>query len=1039
MFKEYLSDLSATTNAGDVREESYYPDLKKLIEAYAIQNKKEISVTILPKKTEAGNPDFRIQTQKYQLIGYIEAKEPNIENLDAIEQTEQLQRYLKTFPNLILTNFLEFRLYRNGEQIDKVMIGRPVILNQLGIVPPVENELYLQKLLAEFFSFSTPKINTAKTLAIELAKRTSFLKENCIIEELKEETQTGTQTLEGIYKLFKEYLISSLNLDDFANLFSQTITFGLFAARLRSSSDFNRLNAFKTIPSTIGVLRSIFRFISSNDLPKNMEWIIDDIAELLKNTDVTKIVDNYYLNGKGNDPIIHFYETFLAEYDPKERAKRGVYYTPEPVVKYIVNSVHKILQKKFKRPDGLASNSVTLLDPAAGTLTFPIEAIKVAIDEYKNRYGDGGINNLIKNHIIPHFFAFELMMSPYVLGHIKASLIFDEHKYKLGQYERFNLFLTNTLDLNNLPHMDLPLFSDLSEESRQANDVKKNKKVMVIMGNPPYSAVSTNKGDWILGEINEYRQIEGEKLNEKKDWLQDDYVKFFRFSQWKIEQNKQGILGFITNHAWLDNPTFRGMRYSMLNTFNEIYVVNLHGSILKKEKTPEGKKDENVFDIQTGVSIVLLCKTPVKTKQIFYCDQWGLREDKYKWLESNDITTTKWQKLIPSKPYYFLVPRNEEGNEKYQKFIPLTDIFNIYSTGILTANDNFVIDFDKHKLETKINSFINSVGDDEFIKNTFKLSKIYSERIPETKLKLKNLENINKYYSNYSYRPFDNRWIFNHPSAIWRVRNEVTKHIFMRNNLILISAKRNRQLSLNYFGITNTITDFHYLDNAQDSAYTFPLYIYSSQQELSESKIRSSNYNWSKLPNFIQQVPSFASKISGNFIQTNEAIFYYIYAILYSNIYREKYKEFLKIDFPRIPFTENLETFQLLSSLGEDLINLHLLNSSELDNPSTRFFGQGEGKVNKRKYDLENNRVYINDSQYFDDVTPEIWNYYIGGYQVLDKWLKDRVEKTLSDEDIRHYCRVVTVLKLTKEIQIRIDKVYLKIEEEIKITEENVK
>jgi len=1038
MFKEYLFDLFKTINAGNVREESYYPDLKKLIEAYATQNKKEITVTVLPKKTEAGNPDFRIQTQKYQLVGYIEAKEPNNENLDVVEQTEQLQRYLKTFPNLILTNFLEFRLYRNGEQIDKVIIGRPFILNQLGVTPPVENELYLQKLLAEFFSFSTPKINTAKTLAIELAKRTSFLKENCVVEELKEETLTGTQTLEGIYKLFKEYLISSLNLEDFANLFSQTITFGLFAARLRSSSEFNRFNAFKTIPSTIGILKNIFRFISSNDLPKNMEWIIDDIAELLKNTDVTKIVDNYYLNGKGKDPIIHFYETFLAEYDPKERAKRGVYYTPEPVVKYIVNSVHKILQKKFKRPDGLASNSVTLLDPAAGTLTFPIEAIKVAVEEYKNRYGDGGVQSLIKNHIVPHFFAFELMMSPYVLGHIKASLIFDENNYKLGQYERFNLFLTNTLDLNNLPHMDLPLFSDLSEESRQANDIKKNKKVMVIVGNPPYSAASTNKGDWILEKINEYRQIEGEKLNERKDWLQDDYVKFFRFSQWKIEQNKQGVLGFITNHAWLDNPTFRGMRCSILNTFNEIYVVNLHGSILKKEKTSEGNKDENVFDIQTGVSIVLMCKTPTKTKQVFYCDKRGLREDKYKWLESNNITTTKWQKLVPSKPYYFLVPRNEEGNEEYQKFIPLTDIFNIYSTGVLTANDNFVIDFDKHKLETRINSFINSIGDNEFIKNTFNLSKIYSERIPETKLKLKTITNISKRIVPISYRIFDIRYIFYDDSLVWRTRKNVMKNM-SEQNICLLSSRMTKGENFAHAFVTNLISEVIMLSpKTSNNSFVFPLFSYF-QNNLLNHPTKSSNLNWSKLPNFVQQIPPYTSKLSNNFIQTNEAIFYYIYAILYSNIYRKKYKEFLKVDFPRIPFVENLELFQLLSSLGEELINLHLLKSSDLDNPTTKFFGQGEGKVNKRKYNLEENRIYINDSQYFDDVAPDIWNYYIGGYQVLDKWLKDRINRTLSDEDIRHYCKVATVLKLTKEIQTRIDKVYLRIEEEIKKSTKNHK
>lgn len=439
MLKSYFQDLFNTTKAGNVREESYYPDLKKLLELWAQSHKRTYFVTPLPRKTEAGNPDFRILTRNKQLVGYIEAKALTIEDLDSVEESEQLRRYRDTFPNLILTNFFEFRLYRNGDLIDKVSIGRPFIVHKLQMVPPVENENKFLELLNKFFAFSTPPTTTAKSLALELAKRTRFLRDNVIAEELKEEAVEGTQTLEGFYRAFKDHLIASLTPADFANLFAQTITYGLFAARSRADNGFNRELAYKYIPHTVGILRDVFRFISSTDLPSSLEWIVDDISEVLANADVKKIMTDFYKEGKGYDPIIHFYETFLAEYDPKEREKRGVYYTPEPVVGYIVRSIHKLLKEKFSKEDGFATQSVTVLDPAAGTLTFPAEAIRLAVEEFRRKYGGGGVSGLIKSHILKNFYAFELMMASYAIGHLKIGFIFDEFGYKLSDEERFNL------------------------------------------------------------------------------------------------------------------------------------------------------------------------------------------------------------------------------------------------------------------------------------------------------------------------------------------------------------------------------------------------------------------------------------------------------------------------------------------------------------------------------------------------------------------------------------------------------------------------
>ena len=445
ILKQYLKNLQNTINQGDAREESYYKHLEGLILEFANANKiKRVNITILPKKTEAGNPDFRVWDGSNHITGYIEAKDPSFTNLDNIQETEQLKRYRHTFPNVILTNFYEFRLYRDGELIKTSSIARPIIAKKLNIAPPLENEDKFIDLLNTFFSFSLPQVRTAKVLALELAKRTKFLRDEVVSIELAEEGRQGKKAILGFYEAFKKYLISTLTEQSFADLYSQTITYGLFAARTRSDDSFNRELAFKYIPHTIGILRDVFRFISLEEPPKPLQVIVDDIAEVLNVTDVNKILHEYYHEGKGKDPIVHFYETFLTAYDPSIREKRGVYYTPEPVVGYIVRSIHQILKTHFDLPDGLASPDVTLLDPAGGTLTFPAEALKLAVQEYTGKYGTGGKTKLIRNQIIPNFYAFELMMAPYAIGHIKMSFLFEELGYRMNDNERFKLYLTNT-------------------------------------------------------------------------------------------------------------------------------------------------------------------------------------------------------------------------------------------------------------------------------------------------------------------------------------------------------------------------------------------------------------------------------------------------------------------------------------------------------------------------------------------------------------------------------------------------------------------
>lgn len=605
MTKKYLSNLFKTYQNWDAREESYYGHLAVFLKAFSeSERKKKIDVTILPKKTEAGNPDFRIWDGRQKIIGYIEAKDLGVD-LDKIEESEQLERYLSTFPNVILTNFTEFRLYRNGERIEKISIARPFVIKKLSTVPPLENEDKVFELLERFLDFSLPKTYTAKTLAVELAKRTRFLKDEIVSEELK----LGTKSIHGFYDAFKEFLIAGINESEFADLYSQTITYGLFAARLRAEKDFNRKLAYSYIPKSIGILRDVFKFISLDDLPQQMEVIIDDIAEVLNVADAKKILDQYYHDGKGSDPVLHFYETFLSVYDPKTREKRGVYYTPEPVVSFIVRSLHHILKDKFDISDGLASKNVTLLDPAGGTLSFLAKAIETAVEEFEDKYGKGAVKTFLKDRILQNYYSFELMMAPYAIGHMKMSFLLEELGYRMEDDERVKYYLTNTLEMKELDESKFPGMSSLSHESREAGKVKKQVPILVVLGNPPYSGHSSNTGDWILDVIQEYYQVDGKPLGEKNSkWLQDDYVKFIRFSQWKIDQAGEGVLGFITNHSYLDNPTFRGMRQSLMNSFDEIYILDLHGNSLKKEKTPAGSKDENVFDIQQGVAVCFMIK-----------------------------------------------------------------------------------------------------------------------------------------------------------------------------------------------------------------------------------------------------------------------------------------------------------------------------------------------------------------------------------------------------------------------------------------------
>ena len=1092
--KTYFKNIHDVIQQGDAREESFYSALEGLLADYAsATNRNNVHITVMPKKTEAGNPDFRVWDGKQHIVGYIEAKDPSMEYLDQIETAEQLQRYIGTFPNVMLTNFFEFRLYRNGTMVNKVLVAKPFVAYQLKSVPPIEKAPELLELFDRFFSFSLPKTYTAESLAVELAKRTRFLRDEVVVHELEDKARRETGNVFGFYDAFRKFLLGSLTKDEFADLYAQAIVYGLFAARTRSDHNFTRRSAFDRIPQTIGILRDIFRYISLEEMSPQMESIIDDISEVLAVTDVKQILHRFYHEGKGSDPVVHFYETFLSEYDSEERERRGVYYTPESVVSYIVRSLNLLLKEKFGKVDGLADDDVTLLDPAAGTMTFVAQACQIAVEGFTEKYGSGDKHGFIKDHILENFYAFELMMAPYAVGHLKMSFFLEELGYELQKDERFKFYLTNTLDMKELEQTSFPVLSSLSEESHKAGEIKKDKPILVILGNPPYSVSSVNKSDFIEREMYLYKQAVRSEKNIQP--LSDDYIKFIRFAHWKIDQAGKGAVGMITNNSYLSGLIHRGMREELLKSFDEIYVLNLHGNARIGETSPDGSKDQNVFDIMQGVSIALFVKHVLsllkgvrrseaegttqdeKPAKIFYQDLYGLRQKKRDYLSDNDVKTTDWIKLTPTEPYYFFVPKDFDLMSKYEQGWSVTDIFPVHSGGIETGKDKHLIAFEIRDIEEVMQTIADSSVTNEELQERYGIrdtsgwpvskrrKALLSQGFDRTRIVLVN------------YRPMDWRYTY-FSDFLRRTQKKIMSHMLWEN-LGLICTRQQRGKTISHFLITDKLQTRCSLPHAP--YIVSPLYLYPDTDkkdlfsELAESQERKPNLN----PELVKTLYQTYGKEP-----TPEEIFYYVYGVLYSNIYREKYAEFLKIDFPCIPFTTGFELFLEFAEFGKRLVELHLLRSfvsiakaelrskhgAELDPPLAKFQGEGDKRVAKnkragRRYEpAESNfkkfrsksptpkrwvgktgfserkgrqeRVYINKEQYFENVPQEVWEYQIGGYQVLDKWLKDRKERVLSNEEIKHYCRVVTAFYKTIQIQEEIDARYPNVEEKIKLHKE---
>jgi predicted helicase len=1079
VFNLYIDKLQREYNTQRATEQSYRPALKALIESLdpsiiAVNESKRLAV---------GAPDLVIERQESHILrqaklfsspplALVEAKDFHID-LDSKENQEQLNRYLE-MGNVLHTNHLEFRFYVNHKLVTTIHLAE--VLQDQRIMPDSAQYDAFYVVFRQLLR-AAPTIRTPKMLADLMAQRARAIKEYIQKALVKDLGENNDSELREQFEVFKNQLVHGLNVSEFADLYAQTLAYGLFAARYQDETlkDFSLKEAAEILPATNPFLQRFFREIAGYEKEERINWVLDSLVDVFLHCDVRQL-----MLGAGeewtrrHDPIIHFYETFLDEYDPQLRRQMGVYYTPIPIVQYIVRFVDEVLKGEFNISDGLADTEkievaikshartksdikrgyaegkrsvhrVQVLDPAIGTGTFLNEVIKHVFGTVKPKLGSGW-SKYVELDLLPRLYGFELLMAPYAMAHLRLNLTLAESKYKpiLGN-ERLRVYLTNTLEEPHLEDDELPNLLGfqriLATEAQEADVVKTNAPVMVVLGNPPYAGISSNETDFANKLVKTYKIEPGgiQKLQERKHWLNDDYVKFLAFSEAMINKTGEGIVAMITNHGYLDNSTFRGMRWHLLKSFSKIYILDLHGNAKRKERTPKGGKDENVFNIQQGVSIIVAIKKPKlddDLAEVYRADLWGKQSEKFRALDSGKIA---WQPIKPSPKLYSFVIRKSFNEEAYQKGIAVNELFPQNVTGIVTARDQVVIDLNKKQLLERIKRFSDPSFSDEEIRDWL-FSNRKAGKYPrgdsrgwELPLARKRVaeQNVEEYIQPILYRPFDMRWIYYHPDMVDWGRFKFTEKTFQGPNIGLVVSRLNRQMSLGYEFMSENLTDFHVLDTAGDSTSLMPLYIYDSTL-LAENNLPIPNWNENLVKALLP--PSLASNLVSHHSlkQADDQekvspldILNYVYAVLHSTKYREEYKEFIKTDFPRIPAAKTTQGFWRMSKYGDKLRELHIMKSSILN--EGRFTPSGEGdwiikKVQFEATDKDNGKVWINKTQYFSNIPKVVWEFYVGGYRPAYKWLNDRRDQELKSDDLRYYQRIVTALGETEKIMKKIDR-----------------
>ena len=1100
--RAYLRGVERLRQQGNATEHTYRPDLRDLLQAIL----PGVSATNEPKRVACGAPDFVIARQTPHgplTIGYLEAKDISV-SLDETEKSEQLHRYLRSLPNLVLTDYLEFRWYVNGERRMTARLATPQSKGALRLDP--DGMARVAELLALFIGARMEPIRDPRDLAERLARLAHMIRDIAIASFAQGKPSA---LLKGLLTDFQRVLLPDLTPESFADMFAQTLAYGLFAARQRhqGSQPFRRQDAAREIPRTNPFLRRLFATITGPDLDDEpFVGFVDDLAQLLDQTDMAAVLADFGKRTKREDPIVHFYETFLTAYDPRLRELRGVYYTPEPVVSYITRSVDGLLRSRFGCAEGLADTTtieyayedkdgkhtaqsprVLLLDPACGTGTFLYAVVDHIREQFRQRGAAGMWPGYVSQHLLPRLFGFELLMAPYAMAHLKLGLQLaaadlpaadrDRWAYQFESDERLGVFLTNTLEEAIKRTETLTQGFYISDEANEAAALKKTFPVMVVLGNPPYSGHSANKGKWITDLLHgrianspgDYFSVDGRPLGERNPkWLNDDYVKFIRFAQWRIEQTGYGALAFITNHSYLDNPTFRGMRQSLLQTFDAIYLLDLHGNSKKKERAPDGGKDENVFDIQQGVAIGIFVRLPPprpspaaagegeKARKpyatVHHADVWGARDAKYAWLAAHDLADTRWQTLTPQAPFYLFAPQDTTYAEEYQRGWRVTDILPTHSLGIVTARDDLTIGFTRDEVWNRVTDFASLAPEDA--REQYNLGPDAQDwKVSLAQQDVRASGPAQEKLAPILYRPFDVRQTYytgNSRGFQCRPRSEVMRHMLAGKNLGLLTTRQVNE-DFHHAFCTRLIADNCAVSlESKERTNLLPLYLYPT----GEKSLWDGEHGGGATGRRPNLAPAFIARLEETlglaFIPDGtinpspagggpgwgpEDVFHYIYAVCHAPEYRSRYADYLKLDFPRIPLTSDRDLFRALCKLGARLVALHLMEDSASPLPLGE--GQGRGMINypERGSNIvervaytppgangwEQGRVWINTTQYFEGVAPEVWEFTIGGYQVCQKWLKDRKGRKLTYDDLNHYAWVVAALAETMRLMEAID------------------
>ena len=1073
---EYLAALAKLHASGRATEHSYRGDLQQLLSSLC----PGVSVTNEPQRIACGAPDY-ILTRKDIPVGYIEAKDIGVD-MDSKSLKEQFDRYRGSLDNLIITDYLEFRFFRNGEPTTSIRIGEV----SGGKVKPLPAEFdRFTALIADFAAWQGQTITSPKKLATMMAGKARLLAD--VIEkavESDEDTRANTD-LKDQLEAFKHILIHDITPKAFADLYAQTIAYGMFAARLHDPSldSFNRMEAAVLIPKSNPFLRKLFHSISGPDLDERIVWIVDALADIFRATDISKLLSGFGKGSGREDAFMHFYEDFLAQYDPKLRKSRGVWYTPDAVVRFIVRAVDDILKTEFGLPMGLADSStvkikrkvvtqglhgnakvkevqveeelhrVQVLDPATGTGTFLAEVVRQVHAKFHGQ--EGMWPRYVEEHLIPRLNGFELLMASYAMAHLKLDLVLRVTGYDMGkphgtskakghgqEQQRLRVFLTNSLEEAH-PDTGTLFASWLSQEANEANAVKRDTPVMVVLGNPPYAVSSSNKGKWIQDLIKVYK----DGLNEKKLNLDDDYIKFLRYGQDLIDRTGEGVLAYVCNNSFLDGITHRAMRRSLMESFDCIYVVNLHGDSNKKEVSPDGGEDKNVFDIRQGVSVNLFIKskgTKRRSAAVKYLDIYGGREVKYEALHSLGTRSGDWIAVEAKAPNYFFVPLDYSLEGDFLAMPSLRAIFPSSSTGIESQRDEAAIHMSSEELWRTVDLFTTLPPSE--VRSRLGLEKDGRDWTVEgaaTDLRNGYVEAV------VQLKPFDYRimpYTGRSKGIVAYPRAELSSHL-LKTNVALVSPRLFKEPP-SYFVSKHIIG--HKVLSAYDKNFGFPLYLYpeTTKQTAALSQGVQPNldtklveqmakgvgltYRFDANDLWAHGLDSARPDSAHNGTMTPLDVLDYCYAVLHSPAYREKYKEFLKSDFPRIPYPTDATKFRALVQLGARLRRLHLLEDPAVEQFITKFPAPGDNTVSRKMtakspgYESTGKglgKVWINDDQYFADVPEVAWNFYIGGYQPTQKWLKDRVGRQLTFDDIRHYQRMIVALTETGKCMVEVDKV----------------